>query len=373
MRKLAPLILAVFCVPALAGAAGLININTADEAALESLPGIGSTKAEAVIAYRQAHGDFATISDIQNVSGIGPSTYAEIESLITVDAAEDGTEEPESPAASTSPPAPAQQKEVPVYVDAGGDRSVATGAAGAYSANVYDASGAAYQSPEVRWAFGDGTSAVGASVEKSYALPGTYLVSVSAVAEGSSGEDSFTVLAKAPLVRVAAISAEGITLANEDAQAPLDLSRWQLSAGGALFTFPPGTKLAPGASVIFAAPVTGLPPAGDAALLYPSGALAARYAPPPLPAQPARAAAQAQPPAPAPRSYQVQEAAPVSTSTDPDYAQTAVAPAAASELAAAGAPLPQGSGLPLGKIVKSPWTLGALGILAFSAAAFMVL
>ena len=62
----------------------LININTADAAALETLPGIGSVKAEAIIAWRRRHGGFSSIEDIRNVSGIGPATWEDIRDLITV-------------------------------------------------------------------------------------------------------------------------------------------------------------------------------------------------------------------------------------------------------------------------------------------------
>ncbi|MFD3165367.1 helix-hairpin-helix domain-containing protein [Herpetosiphon sp. NSE202] len=63
----------------------LININTASATELESLPKIGQAIAERIVAYREEHGAFATIEAIQEVKGIGASTFAEIESLITVE------------------------------------------------------------------------------------------------------------------------------------------------------------------------------------------------------------------------------------------------------------------------------------------------
>ncbi len=62
----------------------LININTADAALLQTLPGIGRVKAEAIIAYRRTHGAFSSEEEIQNVSGIGAATWEEIRDLITV-------------------------------------------------------------------------------------------------------------------------------------------------------------------------------------------------------------------------------------------------------------------------------------------------
>jgi len=61
-----------------------INVNTSSAQELEALPGIGATKAAAIVAYRKDHGKFNNVSEIQNVSGIGPKTYAQIKDLITV-------------------------------------------------------------------------------------------------------------------------------------------------------------------------------------------------------------------------------------------------------------------------------------------------
>ena len=62
----------------------LININTASEETLCSLPGIGSSKAKAIIKYREENGPFSDKSQIMNVSGIGQNLYNNIEDLICV-------------------------------------------------------------------------------------------------------------------------------------------------------------------------------------------------------------------------------------------------------------------------------------------------
>ncbi len=62
----------------------LIDINTASQAELESLPGIGPTTAKKIMDYRDANGPFVSIEDIVNVSGIGPVTFERIKDLITV-------------------------------------------------------------------------------------------------------------------------------------------------------------------------------------------------------------------------------------------------------------------------------------------------
>ncbi len=66
------------------GSNSLININTATETELETLPGIGPTIANKIVEYRKENGNFNTIEDIKNVSGIGESKYASIEELITI-------------------------------------------------------------------------------------------------------------------------------------------------------------------------------------------------------------------------------------------------------------------------------------------------
>jgi len=62
----------------------LVNINTADSAGLQSLPGIGPATASKIIAYRDKYGPFVQIEDIQNVSGIGPAKYSALVGLICV-------------------------------------------------------------------------------------------------------------------------------------------------------------------------------------------------------------------------------------------------------------------------------------------------
>lgn len=61
-----------------------VNINTADSVTLQTIPGIGPSKAERIIEYRSTHGSFKSIDDIKNISGIGNKTFESIKKYITV-------------------------------------------------------------------------------------------------------------------------------------------------------------------------------------------------------------------------------------------------------------------------------------------------
>lgn len=61
-----------------------VSINTATLAQLNSLPGIGETKAQDIITYREQNGPFQKIEDLKNVSGIGDALFAKIKDYITL-------------------------------------------------------------------------------------------------------------------------------------------------------------------------------------------------------------------------------------------------------------------------------------------------
>lgn len=66
------------------GRPGLVNINTADSTALETLPRIGPATAAHIIAWREENGRFAAIEDLLDVTGIGEATFAGLKDLVTV-------------------------------------------------------------------------------------------------------------------------------------------------------------------------------------------------------------------------------------------------------------------------------------------------
>ena len=63
--------------------AGLVNINKATMSELDALPGIGPSKAAAILEYRGSHGAFTSIEQLDHVPGIGPATMAKLRPLVT--------------------------------------------------------------------------------------------------------------------------------------------------------------------------------------------------------------------------------------------------------------------------------------------------
>jgi competence protein ComEA len=56
----------------------VVDLNRANQAQLEELPGIGPVTAQAILTWRQEHGPFTRVEELQEVDGIGPKTYAQI-------------------------------------------------------------------------------------------------------------------------------------------------------------------------------------------------------------------------------------------------------------------------------------------------------
>lgn len=370
--RIASLLVLAFLLPVFAYAA-LININTADATLLDTLPGIGPSKAAAIITYRNEHGPFVKIEDIQNVSGIGPSTYADIKSLITV--GETALPESSSPVATTttitnSGGAPPEYIPIPTLrIITSGDRTVSSGADTAFTAVVYDSRGNKRDDALILWSFGDGMQRTGASVYHSYYHSGEYIVvvHVSTPDDGVALVESI-VTVKDASVKIVSISARGISLANNSSR-ELDLSLWRLSAGGKEFKIPVGTQILASRTILFPSQIIQLPIAGSASLLYPSGEVAATF---PASMKDLGGLSLMQP-SPSVASYEkVQEVEQI-TSTK-TYIQTneegVRAPAAATDLAAAGAALPA-TPEKSGSIFSSPWFFGLIGVIALAGAAFI--
>lgn len=68
----------------------LIDVNSASAAELELLPGIGPTLAQRIVEDRERNGPFATVEDLDRVSGIGPRTIEKLKELATASTANEG-------------------------------------------------------------------------------------------------------------------------------------------------------------------------------------------------------------------------------------------------------------------------------------------
>jgi competence protein ComEA len=65
-------------------ASGPINLNTANARQLEALPDIGPVLAARIVAFRESRGGFRSVSQLREVSGIGPKRYSALKDLLTV-------------------------------------------------------------------------------------------------------------------------------------------------------------------------------------------------------------------------------------------------------------------------------------------------
>lgn len=63
---------------------GKVNLNTATLQELQTLPGVGETRAQAILAYREKHGPFSKPEDLKKVTGIGEKTYLQLKEKISV-------------------------------------------------------------------------------------------------------------------------------------------------------------------------------------------------------------------------------------------------------------------------------------------------
>lgn len=290
-----------------------------------------------------------------------PDTTPPADSSTPADTPADATNTPATSATVSTSGSP-EYIPIPILrIVTSGDRTVSSGADTAFTAVVYDGKGNKRDEALVTWSFGDGMRKTGASIFHEYYDPGEYLAIVHATtSDGGDALVESVVTVKDASIKISSVSPRGITLANSDSRT-LDLSLWRLSAGSQEFKIPEDTQILAGHTILFPSQVIELPIADSAFLLYPSGEVAAAYPP-----------VQAAQPSPSAVSYEkVQKVEPITSmkANIQTHDEAVVAPAAATELAAAGAALPEKTK----GMFNSPWTLGLLGVIVLAGGAFILL
>jgi competence ComEA-like helix-hairpin-helix protein len=372
----------IFLTLPLAAHAALININTADATLLDTLQGIGPSKAAAIVDYRIQHGLFARIEDIKNVSGIGDSTYTGIQASITVGDTV-ATSDAASAATSTVPIGGSATPYVPppssIAIRIEGKQRAVLEVPLRLRAQVTTKGGATDPSAQLLWSFGDGSSATGGEVEKIYRYAGEYLVVVQALDGPARARDELAVVAVPARVSILSVTGDGITLRN-DTDWEVDLSGWRLLSLGSAFRIPDGMILLAGKSVLFPLSIINLP-MGEAMLTYPSGVIAAVYRPTPV-----------QPLAADVRYKEVQadqddvtntsavKEASVSITSGTGiisaHEEPVIAPEASPNAGGASGALSGQAAVGAARashFLQSPWTVGLLGVLAVASSVFIFL
>lgn len=240
--------------------AALININTASQAELETLPGIGPTYAARIIEYRSTT-PFQTIEEIKNIKGIGDSTFNKIKDLITAgDSAPSSgnttttyslqptisTHYSSSPASSTS--------ELSITLSAGRERlsSVKSPIEFKAETNLLDS-----RENTFRWNLGDGVLSYGKVVTHTYEFPGEYIVVLNASTPKGNWVSRTRVTIIEPEVVVTYADTEKIQLKN-NSNYEVNLYGKVLVSGDRTYTFPPDTIIGAKQTLWLGSAVTGL-------------------------------------------------------------------------------------------------------------------
>lgn len=250
------------------------------------------------------------------------------------------------------------------------------------SARATNKSGVVDSGAQIVWSFGDGSSATGIEVTKTYHYAGTYVVTVIANNGVAKAREEMVISVTPALVHIVSASSEGIMITN-DSDERLDLSQWRLSSTMGSFHIPEGTTILSEASVLFPYAITNLPIAFDATLSYPNGVVAARFAPTIVAPQPSVELASSN------QVQTVEQIISLQTPVESYENKAVIAPTATSdtgvavgaELTAPTAPptlasavtAPEAPKTPSGGFFHSVWTLGLLGVMALAAGAFILL
>ena len=263
------LIISFFLLPVFINAQIFVNINTAGSTELETLNGIGPSKAQAVIDYRTQNGLFGNIEDIKNVSGIGDVTFLNIKDFITIGelnstttaTTEDGnqasTQTTETSSSHYSATSVSSLKVTPgLEVSAGRDRLGTVGSPLEFKAetNIEYTKNSIFV-----WSFGDGSEGAGDVVTHTYMYPGDYALVLNVTGIKSKAVSRVNVKITDPKLSISQASADRIEISN-NSKSEANLFGRALLVGDKVFNFPKDTIIKAGQKISFISNVTGLHP-----------------------------------------------------------------------------------------------------------------
>lgn len=244
---------------------GLININTASSAELQTLNGIGPTYAQRIIDYRNQNGPFKTIDEIKNVSGIGDSTFEKIKNDITVGTTNQTANTTQNsasalninnPETSSSSSGEVESLEIDVY---GED-------VGVVGQPIEFRAEANSKKATLIWVFGDGGVAYGRVVTHSYKYPGEYVVVLNASMSGNKVVSRINIKIVPDTLVVSQASYEKIEITNSGKE-EISLHGREIRVGDKYFVFPEGTIIKAGQKISFPDFITGLSPSDRSQVL----------------------------------------------------------------------------------------------------------
>lgn len=269
-RSICFVILGILAIPLIvASQSGLININTASSAELQTLVGIGAVKAQAIIDYRNGpNGPFETIEEIKDVSGIGEATYNNIKDFITVgdpvtststavSSGESSSGSQSSVHYSSNPLTNNREQVSNISINIGKDRTGSIGSPMEFKAETnlnYT------RSSIFKWNFGDGSEGHGDLLTHTYEYPGDYTVVLNlSLPSGGQTVSKVNVKIVDPALTVVSATPERIEIKN-NSKFDTSLFGRALVVGDKAFLFPQDTIIKASQGIFFSSKVTELKP-----------------------------------------------------------------------------------------------------------------